>query len=33
MHQDDIKELLSCVSFVLIFTVGFVLIWAAGGTP
>lgn len=33
MHQDDIKEALNCIAFVIIFTVGFVLIWAAGGTP
>jgi len=32
MHQDDIKEAINCIAFVLIFTVGFVLIWA-GGTP
>lgn len=33
MHQDDIKEAINCIAFVLIFAVGFVLIWAAGGTP
>ena len=33
MHQDDIKEALSCIAFVLIFTIGFVVIWVSGGAP
>ena len=33
MHKDDIKEAINCIAFVLIFTIGFVAIWAAGGAP
>ena len=33
MHKDDIKEALNCIGFLVIFAIGFVVIWAAGGTP